>query len=194
MKLLGWLLWSLCTASAAHAASVSGTVSSGRSPAANVIVYLERTDGAPLPEAPEAHAVMDQKNLAFVPPVLPIVRGTTVDFTNSDDIQHNVFSPSTVANKFDIGTSGPSSTHSVVFNQLGEAVILCNIHMEMEARIVVLEQPYFDVTDRQGRYHIDALPPGSYVAKVWKGRFLPDGRKLDLSADDAATLDLQLAE
>ena len=63
---------------------------------------------------------MDQKNLVFVPSLLPIIRGTVVDFTNSDDVQHNVFSPSPAGGKFNLGTYGPGAGRSVVCKLTGD--------------------------------------------------------------------------
>lgn len=86
---------------------------------------------------------MDQKGLTFVPHVLPILVGTTVDFKNSDDVLHNVFTPSKAGDRFDLGTWGKGQMKSFTFKKPGEVVILCNVHPEMEAYIVVVETPYF---------------------------------------------------
>ena len=99
-----------------------------------------------------------------------ITAGTTVEFTNSDDIQHNVFSPSAAAGKFDLGAYGPGAKRSVTLNEPGEVVVLCNIHMEMEARIVVVRDPYFALTAADGTYRIPAVPPGTCLARHTAGQ------------------------
>ncbi len=188
-ELLTTLILILIAVAPIHALELNGVVAAHGRPVANAVVYLEGGQG---PDTAPPHVVMDQHNLTFAPAVLPIVRGTTVEFTNSDDIQHNVFSPSTTTGKFDLGTYGPGANRSVTFDRPGEAVILCNIHMEMEARIIVLEQPYYGLTGNDGRYRIASVPPGHYVAKVWRGRFLPQEHPLDVHAQGETTLDLNL--
>jgi hypothetical protein len=133
---------------------------------------------------------MDQKNLAFAPRVLPVVEGTTVVFTNSDDIQHNVFSPSRTAGAFDLGTYSRGEERSVAMRQPGDVLVLCNIHMEMEARILVLRDPYFAVTDAAGRYTIGDVPPGRYAVKVWSRAWVPLERTVEVSDPATVTIDL----
>jgi hypothetical protein len=133
---------------------------------------------------------MDQKNLAFSPAVLPVVRGTVVEFTNSDDVQHNVFSPSAVAGKFNLGTYGPGATRMVTVDQPGDVLVLCNIHMEMEAHILVLDGPYFATVADDGRYRIPDAPAGPYTVKLWQGRWLPFGRTVEVPATGSVTVDI----
>jgi len=186
------LLALLASADVAVAQSVAGRITQEGAPVADAVVYLEGANAAPV-ATPPARATMDQRDLRFVPPLLVIARGTTVDFTNSDDIQHNVFSPSSVARKFDLGTYGPGAVRSITFDQAGEAVILCNIHMEMEARILVLEQPYFAKTSADGRYRIDDVRPGQYTLKVWREKPLAISRSAAVGAG-VTTVDLALPD
>lgn len=175
-----------------HAATVTGVVTVGGVPAGDAIVYLEQTGHSAPPPAPAA-VVMDQRNLAFAPKVLPVVRGTRIDFTNSDDIQHNVFSPSDSAGKFDLGTYGPGADRSVTLDEPGEVLVLCNIHMEMEARILVLRDPYFGRAAADGTYRITEVPAGTYTAKVWQDGFLVDTRSFEVTADGEVALDLHFS-
>lgn len=184
-----WLL----SAWPAEAATVEGTVTIDGRPGANAVVYLESPNAAP-PVAPPARAVMDQKNLTFVPGVLPVVRGTAVEFTNSDDVQHNVFSPSAIAGKFDLGTYGPGATRSVVLGEPGDVRVLCNIHMEMEAHILVLDTPYFSRTEEDGSYRILEVPEGAYTVKIWHRRWLPFRRTIDVPAGGRFALDVAAGE
>lgn len=173
----------------ARAGSVAGTVTLDGSPAANAVVHLETAQAVPLPQVPR-HAVMDQKNLTFVPRVLPVVRGTVVDFTNSDDVQHNVFTPSPAGGKFNLGTYDPGAVRSVTFDQVGEVLVLCNIHMEMEAHIVVLGDPYFSTVAEDGRYRIRDVPAGRYVVKMWQKHWSAFAQTVDVPEDGTLTVDI----
>ncbi len=146
-----------------HAGSIGGTATVDGSAAVGGVVALEGATDAPAPSAPP-RAVMDQKDLAFVPPLLPVVAGTTVEFTNSDHVQHNVFSPSDVGGKFNLGTYGPGAVRGVTFSKPGEVLVLCNIHMEMEARILVLKDPYFSPVAADGRFEIRDVRAGHVCA------------------------------
>ncbi|MEA2625706.1 MAG: hypothetical protein QOD06_1751 [Candidatus Binatota bacterium] len=174
-----------------HAGSVIGKATIDGSAVVGLIA-LESTHPAPAKQEPRRalHAVMDQKNLTFIPPLLPIVAGTVVEFTNSDDVQHNVFSPSEIAGKFDLGTYGPGAVRSITFSEPGEARVLCNIHMEMEARILVLKEPHFSVVSEDGRYEIRDVPAGEYVLKVWAERWLPFTRTVAVTDGRDLTVDV----
>lgn len=154
---------------------------------ANTIVYIEKAEGNFKPSA--KHAEMDQQKLTFLPRVLPILVGTTVDFLNNDDVLHNVFSPDKCS-KFDLGSYGKGVVKTHKFDKVGcEPVILCNVHPEMEAYIVVLQNPYFAVTDKDGNYSIKGVPSGKYTLKVWNEKLnaapkditVPASGKLEVS-------------
>jgi plastocyanin len=134
---------------------------------ADAVVYVERAAGTF--KAPAAPATVDQRNMKFVPHVLPVLVGTTVRFLNSDSTQHNVFSPD--YEKYDLGTWGQGQTKDHVFAKCAKApcayVQLCRVHPEMEGYVVVLDNPYFAVTGADGHYTIANVPPGSYTLGVW---------------------------
>ena len=133
---------------------------------ADAVVYVDRIAGKTcLP--PAAHAKVDQKGMQFLPRVLPVVTGTTVDFLNSDAVLHNVFSPDACAEKFNLGTWPQGQSKSYVFKKECMAVLLCNVHPEMEGFVAVLPTPYFAVTAPDGSYSIKDVPDGSYTVKVW---------------------------
>lgn len=115
-------------------------------------------------------AVMDQRDMQFVPRVLPVVTGTTVDFPNNDKTFHNVFSASE-AKKFDLGLYASGKSRSLTFDKPGLVSVLCNVHPNMEAYIVVLGHPYFSATDKRGNYQVKALPLGKYRLEVWHPEF-----------------------
>ena len=176
-------------ASSARGATVEGSASIDGEPAAHTVVYLEGAD-PPLPAAPAERVIMDQKYLAFAPHVLPVLRGTVVEFTNSDEVQHNVFSPSTVVGKFNLGTYGPGATRAVTLDRPGDVLVLCNIHMEMEAHVVVLDGPYFTTTAKDGSYRIPDVPAGTYLLKIWKREWLTPSRTVDLPATGTILIDI----
>jgi plastocyanin len=176
---IGLALDVLATPSAA-AAPIEGMVMLGGAPGAGAVVYLEGSKEAPAPAQP-TRVVMDQRNLAFVPRVLAVVRGTVVEFHNSDDVPHNIFSPSTGADALDLGTYGRGATRTVTMREPGDLRVLCNIHMEMEARILVLRDPYFATVGADGRYRIADVPAGSYRLKIWRDGWQPYERTVEVA-------------
>lgn len=185
----GVVVATLLIAANGQAATVAGVVSVRGRASSGAVVYLEaRVAPTPMKSAP--HMVMDQKDLAFVPGTLPVVRGTIVDFHNSDDVEHNVFSPSEVAKKFDLGTYRHGESRSVVFDQEGEVLVLCNIHMEMAARILVLRDPFFGRTASDGRYRIEGVPPGTYTLRLWRDGWVPHTQTVEVSDAESLTLDV----
>ena len=98
---------------------------------ADAVVYVSAIPGKTFP-APEAHAKMNQLNMIFVPRVLPVLVGTTVDFLNSDAVLHNVFTPDACADKFNLGTWPKGQTKSYTFKKECAATLLCKVHPEMK--------------------------------------------------------------
>ena len=150
---------------AAFAGNVSGKVSgvSGKS-----VVYLDAS-GKTFP-APTASPVMDQKGLLFQPHIMVVQAGTTVQFQNSDTVQHNVFWPSISGDKkqsHNLGTWPKGEKKSFKFDKPGVVPLLCNVHPEMGGYIVVSPSPYFAETDDAGNYTIENVPDGSYTATAW---------------------------
>ncbi len=149
--------------------TITGTVSyKSQDDIGKAVVYIKKAPGTFFP--PKKHPIMDQIDLTFVPYVLPIVIGTTVDFHNSDDVLNNIFTPSWTGRYFNLGTYPKSVVRSFTFDRLGEAVLLCKIHPEMEGYILVLQNPYFAVPDKHGLYRIDGVPPGTYKITMWYNR------------------------
>lgn len=132
----------------------------------NVVVYLEEVNGNKGFTPPSETPKIVSRDMKFVPEVLPILVGTTVDFTNEDDVEHNAFSLS-VVKPFDLGLFKRGEDHTVVFDQPGLVKLYCNIHEKMMGYILVLGNPYFAMTDAQGRFTIPDVPPGTYKAVSW---------------------------
>ena len=133
-----------------------------------VVVWLEPLDVAPaLPRA--KHADMVQKNKTFLPHVLAITVGTTVDFPNNDPIFHNAFSNYN-GQIFDVSLYPPGTSRSITFQREGIVRVFCNIHPAMSAVIVVLKSPHFSVSGKNGNLQIAGVPPGSYRMHVFHER------------------------
>jgi plastocyanin len=130
------------------------------------VVYLEEAPRAAFEEPVRARGVMDQRNEAFVPYVLAVLTGTTVDFPNSDRTYHNVFSFSKTK-RFDLGRYARGGSKSVRFDRPGVVRVFCDIHSHMSAYILVFGHRYFATTDAEGRYRIDDVPPGTYTVVAW---------------------------
>ena len=144
--------------------------------AGKAVVYIENTSGTFIP--PEKHPIMDQIDLTFVPYVLPVLIGTTVGFHNSDDVLNNIFTPSWAGHKFNLGTYPKGVVRSFTFDRLGEVALLCNIHPDMEGYILVLQNPYFALPDKDGKYQIKGLPPGVYNIKMWYKRAVSPAKRI----------------
>lgn len=129
------------------------------------VVYLEGN----FPATPPAGVKqVTQKDMTFIPTLLPIQVGTKVEFPNLDDTYHNIFSYSP-AKRFDLGRYRPDERPipSVVFDQPGLVVLRCDIHEHMRGLILVINGPHFELTDTEGHYRLEGLPAGEYKLKVW---------------------------
>ena len=168
------------------AGDITGKVTAkGARHAGNAVVYIDKIPGKTF-EPPKEPAVMDQKNMEFVPHVLPILVGTTVDFYNSDDVMHNVFTPDKCADRFNLGSWPKGIKKSYTFKKPCVAVILCNVHPEMSAYIVAVETPYFAVTAKDGSYTIKNVPPGKYTLKIWHEKL--KGKPVEITVPEKGTV------
>jgi plastocyanin len=147
--------------------------------ARNVVLYLEG-DASTLPGSPELVAKRRKGSIAqhderFVPHVLAVMQGATVEFPNQDDIFHNVFSFSNSAANggFDLGRYPKGSSRSWTFPKPGTVQVFCHIHGDMSATLLVLANPFFATPDENHRYVIDDVPPGDYTIVAWHERVRP---------------------
>lgn len=161
-------------------ASVVGKVKHSSVKKYPTLVYVELVENFKPEDSPKV-AVMNQKGKAFVPRLLPILAGTTVEFFNNDNFEHNVFCPDYPPgenekkgqNYYDLGRWDKGLKRTYTFNHLGVYTQLCALHPEMVAYIVVLQNHYFVLTDEEGKFRISGIPVGNWKFKVWNERLKP---------------------
>lgn len=127
------------------------------------VVWLEAPGAARRPEP----AVLDQRNISFNPRVMAVQVGTQVKFPNNDRVFHNVFSTHE-SNKFDLGLYPVGTVKYLPFDRPGLSRVFCSIHPQMAAYVMVLETPYFAVSDARGRFVIAGVPAGTYRYRAWR--------------------------
>jgi len=157
----------------------------------NVVVYIEKIGDNKFP-APEEHGVVDQFNLTFVPHVIAVQIGTTIDFPNSDSVRHNVLSPPDCPIQFNLGTYDVGVVKHVTFDKPGEIPLLCNVHAEMSAFVLVLENPYFSLTGKDGVFKIENVPAGTYKLSAWHERLKTITKDVTIEAGKTASVDFNL--
>jgi plastocyanin len=156
------VLASMASPAIAVAGKIKGKVNvKGLRTPAGIVVYLSKAPATDV-DLSKTKFVMDQQNLAFIPAVLPIPVGAAVLFPNNDKVDHNVFSMSRTK-KFNLGSYKPGERKTVVFDKPGIVELRCDVHAEMAAYILVMKNPYFAVTDRQGNFEI---PDTGYLQQV----------------------------
>lgn len=149
---------------------VKGTITVGGKPAPDAVVSIEGLSQDQI-KTQMAHTkpqkkIIDQRNLKFIPTVVAIMAGETVDFPNNDKTWHNVYSKGG-ANDFDLGLYASGKTRSKKFDKPGVSRILCNAHPNMEAFVVVKDHPFFSTTDSRGNYEIKNIPLGKVRVEIW---------------------------
>jgi plastocyanin len=157
----------------------------------DAVVFVEKVPAAvdstlPMPSGPHALA---QKGQMFVPRVVAIPAGGSVDFPNEDPIYHNVFSPSP-ARRFDLGKYPRGQSRRVFFPRHGVINVFCDIHSNMEAFILVLPHRAFARPDADGRFELPPLPPGQYVLRAWHPDFREIQRDVTVPEDGDVSADL----
>jgi plastocyanin len=153
------------------------------------VVYLESAPRGAFEERESARAVMDQRNETFVPHVLAVMAGTVVDFPNTDKTYHNVFSLSK-AKRFDLGRYAAGRSKSVRFDRPGVVRVFCDIHSHMNAFVLVFNHPFFNVTEPDGRFRLNDVPPGTYTVVGWYEGEARVMRSVTLTAGAVADLEL----
>jgi len=172
--------------------SITGTVKCKRvRHPQDVVVYIEEVNGNDYP-APEEKGILDQLNLTFVPHVIAVQKGTKIDFPNSDSVRHNLYSPPDCCKQFNLGTYDVGVVKTVDFDQICSVPLLCNVHAEMSAFVLVLNNPYFSVTEKDGVFNIENVPPGTYKVSAWHEKLRTVTKDVTVEAGKAANVDYNL--
>jgi plastocyanin len=155
----------------------------------NVVVYLKDVAGrGPLPVT---RAELRQEHETFLPHVLAITRGSTVDFPNDDPIFHNVFSLSSAAT-FDLRRYPRGQSRSQTFAKAGIVKVYCNIHSHMSATILVRDNPYFAIPNLEGNFELPNVPAGQYTLVGWHERVGERTATVRVERGKVATVNLSL--
>ncbi|MFH2133202.1 MAG: plastocyanin/azurin family copper-binding protein [bacterium] len=205
-----FLIVLLCTvfttaALPAWAGTIAGTieVKGLRSPQ-EVVIYITK-DADQAEDVSGARFAVDQSNLSFLPHVLLVPQGATVQFPNNDKVPHNVFSLSQTK-KFNLGNYGPGASKSIVFDQPGLVELRCDMHAEMSAYILVMKNSYFGMTDKAGEFSIpdtrylkshgiasiSEIPAGKYTIRTWHEKLKSVSKTVDVPVSGTVTLELTL--
>ena len=155
----------------------------------NVVLYVQN---AVVPDGVSpAKSSMGQKDEQFIPHILPVYRGTTVEFPNLDEVYHNVFSLSS-AKTFDLGRYPAGASRSVTFDKVGTVQVFCHIHSDMSAIVLVLENPYFAIPSDAGHFAIEGVPPGDYTVLGWHERIKPVTHTIHVRAGETTKIDFNI--
>jgi plastocyanin len=190
-RVLGLFLLLVGFAAMAAAGEIKGKVTAQHIKSAeDIAVYVDAIPGKTF-TPPATAPVADQKHMTFVPHMVVVLKGTSVDFLNSDPVGHNVYWPNISGNKklaHNMGTWPQGQKKSFTFNDLGVAPLLCNVHPEMSGYVVVVPTPYFAVTDKEGDFVIKDIPDGSYTLKTWSEVGKPATQAVTVSGTTAANI------
>jgi plastocyanin len=161
----------------------------------NVVIYMDG-DSTVLPAPPDVveahrHGAIAQRDEQFVPHVVAVMVGATVDFPNDDDVYHNVFSLSS-AKTFDLGRYPKGSSKSELFARPGTVQVFCHIHSDMSAIVLVLPNPYFASPADDRHFVIDGVPEGDYTIVGWHERIKPITRRIHVTAGQTVTADFNI--
>ncbi|MBD3165685.1 hypothetical protein GF324_03740 [bacterium] len=175
-----------------HAGPTEHVDHSGTEPVL-AVVYLEAHDNLNVGPVPEPNPVVDQVDMTIVPHTLVVPVGTTVDFNNSDEVYHNLFSLSP-ARKFDLGRYGKGGSRSITFEEPGEVRLFCDIHPHMSGIVLILPNQYFDEVPPDGRYRIEGIPAGDYRVHAWHETLDEQIKTVSIPAEGEVELNFYLGE
>ena len=153
------------------------------------MVYLRGAPRAAV--APGAPEIISQQDTAFVPALLTVSPGATVDFANEDPFFHNVFSYSQ-AKRFDLGRFPAGESKSVTFEETGIVKVYCEVHDFMRAVVLVLDTPYHSPVSEDGSFTIRGVPPGTYEMVAWHADFDEQIIPVTITGGETATVEVTL--
>lgn len=174
-------------------ARVQGVVQVRGGRADNVVVLL--TPLAPLmPLAPSASPVaqIDQRGLQFLPTTIAVWPGSKIFFPNSDPVLHNILIVDEARKRVDLGTYPTGEFRAITLSASGAYLILCHLHPEMVANVLVAAAPYRVVTDSGGRFAFDTIPPGSYRLQTWHRRLAASETTISMTAGETTPVQVVL--
>lgn len=168
----------------------------------DVVVYLKAKEKKDHP-APKAAAVVTQENLNFSPHVLPILKGTRVEYKNIDNVAHNVFSSDSCC-KVDSNMEAGKNTE-VTYSESGISSVICRLHPDMSLWVVVLDNPWFQhfelekIKDDSGsrytsEFEIAGVPPGTYELTFWNKKLKPQSFEVQVQAGAATEFDIEISK
>lgn len=177
----------LASTAMAKGGSVAGKVTADGG-ARELVVYVEKVPGA---EKKQTKVVNTQRNSSFVPDVMVLRTGTQVDFRNDDKIYHNVFSL-TPGSEFDLGLYRGGESKPAKFDEAGEVDVFCNIHPNMVAKVLVLQNDFFAKPAADGTYKITGIPPGKYTLVAWSPDHKPLKKQVQVTEGGSASVEFAL--
>jgi plastocyanin len=154
-----------------------------------VVVYLKGPNL--IGRAAAERREIRQEGETFVPRVLAVTRGSTVEFPNGDEFYHNVFSLSGAAT-FDLGRFPQGQTRAQQFKRAGLVKVYCRIHAQMSASILVLDHPYFTVPELDGSFALTGIPLGAYTIVGWHERVGERAAAIQVHTGGMPPIDLAL--
>ena len=175
-------------ATSTYSRSVQTVALAPESELRHVVVYVK--DAPKTPVAP-MHAEIRQRNENFVPRVVAVTIGSTVDFPNDDPIYHNVFSLSRTKT-FDLGRFPKGKSRGERFDKPGVVKVFCQIHSHMSATVMVFDHPWFAVPDEQGMYDLPNVPAGPHQITAWHERLGDTTMDVSIEGGRATMIDFVL--
>jgi plastocyanin len=157
----------------------------------NAVVWLDNPPAAAPSPAPTAHAEMDQNGCVFIPRIVLVPVGGTVDFLNSDRLLHNLHATPKLNASFN-RTQPKSRTIPVTFTQPEIVRINCDLHSWMTGWVVVTAHPFYALTGAEGQFAFDGLPPGQYKLQVWHERLGTVAASVTVADQQAASVTVEM--
>lgn len=165
--------------------TVVGRVQVGSAGLGSAVVYLEGVHGNFA--APTQRVTINQQNKTFVPHVVAVMKGGTVEFLNSDNFLHNTYSESKTK-VFNLHQPQQGSRSLLKTDEAGVVEVRCHIHGTMQAWIVVVDNPFYAITDQRGIFRIEGVPPGTYKIKSWSEQYGILTSEIHVSAEGGKTI------
>jgi plastocyanin len=157
----------------------------------NAVLWI--VDGPkPARDAARSKVTLDQKQCEFVPHVVAMPAGATLQIVNSDKLFHNVHARDGDRTVFNYAMPVPNHVIPKPLKDPGMLRITCDVHPWMRAWVQVLGTSAFAVTDESGAYTISGVPAGKHTLKLWHERLGEKEQQVDVPAEGSATADLQL--